>query len=433
MRTYFRALTTLTGALLAGLLVLTVLGDVQSASQGEKTAADDWPCWRGPALDGTSGDRQAVNTWSTRDNVVWKTPVPGRGHSSPIVYGSRVFLTTAEERAQKQYVLAFDRGTGKPLWKTLVHKGGFLRKNEKNSQASATPACDGKRVYSVFINHGGLHVTATDLDGKIVWQKKAGDFQSEHGYGCSPVLYEGLVIVNGDNLKGCFVAALNCRSGKRVWRTRRTTTGRHGSYATPALATLAGKRQLIMTGMGEVSSYDPKTGKLLWSCEGPAEVTACTAACSDKLVFATGGFPEKKLLAIRANGKGDVTASHVAWRTGKGVAYVPSPLYHAGRLYVIADGGVATCFEADTGKEVWSHRLPGNFSSSPILVGDRLQVTNEAGRTYVLNAGRKFEVFARNDLNDRVMATPAVCGGQIFLRTDRHLYCLGKSTAAKGP
>jgi outer membrane protein assembly factor BamB len=395
-----------------------------AAADAPKAATDDWPWWRGPTADGTSRHRQVTTRWSANENVVWKVNVPGRGHSSPIVCGTRVFLTTADEQAQEQRVLAFDRRTGKALWNTLVHQGGFPRKNPKNSHASATPACDGERVFSAFVFDDGLYVTATDLDGKILWQAAAGPFTSEHGYGSSPVLYQNLVIVNGDSLKGSFVAALDRKSGKTVWREERASTGRHGSYATPVVADIAGKPQLIMTGLSEVTSYDPATGKLLWSCAGPAEVTACTAACSERLVFATGGFPEKELLAIRADGRGDVTRTHVVWRLTKGVGYVPSPLYHAGRLYVVADNGIVTCLDADSGKEVWQGRLEGAFSSSPVLVGDLLYVSNEAGRTFVLKTGSKFDMVAANDLGDGCLATPAVCGGQIFLRTSHHLYCL---------
>jgi outer membrane protein assembly factor BamB len=398
----------------------------QKPASSPQAAAADWPWWRGPAHNGKSRDLQVVTTWGPRDNVVWKTKVPGRGHSSPIICGEHVFLTTADEQVQKQLLLSFDRKTGKSLWSTMVHEGGFLRKYPKNSHASATPACDGVRVYSAFINRDGLYITAASLRGKILWQKKAGDFRSEHGYGSSPVFYKSLVIVNGDNLKGSFIAALDRQTGKVAWRTERKTTGRHGSYATPVVATLSGKPQLIQTGMGEVTSYDPATGKLIWSCEGPAEVTACTAACSDRLVFATGGYPEKELLAIRADGKGDVTNTHIAWRTGKGVTYVPSPLYHDGCLFVVNDGGVATCFQGKTGRQIWAGRLGGGFSSSPVLVGGLLYASNETGRTFVLKTGRKFEVVARNDLDGRILATPAVCGGRIFLRTESSLYCLGR-------
>jgi outer membrane protein assembly factor BamB len=395
-----------------------------------KAAPGDWPWWRGPALDG-SGDSGAPTSWSARENVHWKTLVPGRGHSSPIIHGERIFLTTADERTQKQSVLAFDRATGKQLWNTLVHTGGFPAMNPKNSQASATPACDGQRVYSAFVHKTALYVTATDMAGKRLWQSKAGDFSSEHGYGCSPVLFGSLVIVNGDSLRGSFIAALDCATGKIAWKTSRPTTGRHGSYGTPIIAELAGKPQLLLTGMGTVASYEPATGKLLWSCTGPAEVTGCTPACSDKLVFATGGFPEKQILAIRADGRGDVTASHVAWRTGKGVAYVPSPLHHDGRLYMVTDNGIATCFEAATGKQLWQDRLQGAFTASPVLAGGLLYFTNEAGKTFVLKAGPKFEIVATNDLGEAVMATPAICGGQVYLRTNRHLFCLGRPPETK--
>lgn len=417
----------------SALLALVLLPASPAVPAGlPKAANGDWPWWRGPTLDGTSRDRRAPMKWSATENVVWKTKVPGRGHSSPIVCGDRVFLTTADESAKRQSVLAFDRKTGKPLWNTVAHEGGFPNKNPKNSHASATPACDGKQVYCAFLNHDALHVTATDLDGKIVWQKKAGAFRSQHGYGASPVLYGSLVIVSGDSLKDCFLAALDAASGKVVWRAKRKASGRNGDYATPTVATLAGRAQLILTGMGEVTSYDPETGKRLWWCAGPSEVTACTPACGEGLVFATGGFPEKNLLAIRANSRGDVTESQVVWRTRSGVSYVPSPLYHAGRLYVVNDTGVVTCFDAAKGKQLWQDRLAGAFTASPVLVGDHLYATNEAGKTYILKAGPKFDVVATNSIGEHVLATPAVCGGQLFLRTDRHLYCIGRAAGAKG-
>jgi outer membrane protein assembly factor BamB len=391
-----------------------------------KVAPGDWPWWRGPALDGKSRDGRVVTAWSRAKHVLWKTKVPGRGHSSPIVCGERIFLTTADEDTHKQYVLAFDRKTGRPVWNTLVHEAEFTRKNPKNSHASATPACDGRRIYSVFLNRDGVHVTAIDLDGKILWQTRAGAFQSQHGYGSSPVFFKSLVIINGDSLKDCFVAALDKKTGEVVWRTARKTTGKNGSYATPIVLPLAGRPQLILTGMDEVSSYDPETGKLIWSCGGPSEVTGSTVACSDKLVFATGGYPEKEILAIRADGAGDVTKSHIVWRSSKGVAYVPSPLYHEGYLYVVADGAVVTCFKAATGAQVWQERLQGGFTSSPVLVGDLLYVTNEEGKTFVLKTGPKFKVVAINSLEEGVLATPAVSDGRLFLRTSDHLYCIGR-------
>ncbi len=412
---------------LSAFLALPSLAVAQPAPETElKVREDDWPWWRGPTLDGKSRDRSAPKRWSSTENIAWKRAVPGRGHSSPVLWGDRLFLTTADDRAGTQSALAFDRKTGKPLWSKQVHKGELPRKYPKNSHASATPACDDRHVYCVFVNDGGLHVTALDHKGNLAWQKKAGSFRSEHGYGSSPVLYRSLVIVNGDSLEGCFLAALDRSTGKVVWRTRRKTTGRHGSYATPLVVTLAGKAQLILTGMGEVCAYEPLTGKLIWSCQGPAEVTANTPACSDKLIFASGGYPEKNLLAIRGDGKGDVTESRIAWRTTRGVTYVPSPLYHDGKLFVVNDGGVVTCFAAGDGKQLWQGRLGGAFSSSPVLVGDHLYVTSEAGKTHVLQTGDRFRVVSANDVGERVYATPAVCGGRIYLRGERTLYCIGK-------
>jgi outer membrane protein assembly factor BamB len=403
---------------------------VSLAPAAEPTLPDvapaDWPWWRGPTLDGKSRDQSAPTRWSATENVVWKTPIPGRGHSSPVLWGDRLFLTTADETAQTQRVLAFDRRTGKPVWDTVAHTGGFDMKHEKNSHASGTPACDGERVYAVFVNARALHVTATDLDGKVVWQRNAGPYESQHGNGSSPVFYRKTLIVLADSMKGSFLAALDRATGEVVWKIDRPVTGRNGNYASPVVATVAGRPQLLVQGTRVTTSYDPDTGKTLWTCTGPAEVTGCTPAWDDRHVFVTGGFPEKEVMAIRADGSGDVTRTHVAWRSKKGVSYVPSPLYHAGRLYIVSDNGVATCFDAKTGREVWSERLGGAFTSSPVLVGELVYVTNEAGRTYVLKTGPKFEQVAANDLGEGVLSTPAVAGGRIYLRTAGSLNCIGR-------
>lgn len=376
-------------------------------------------------MDGKSRDKGLPTQWSESENIVWQADVPGRGHASPIVVGDRVLLATADENAKQQLLVCYDRKTGKERWRTTVHEGGFMRMHSKNSQASATPASDGERMFAVFINSDALWVTATDLEGDIIWQKQAGPFKSEHGYGSSPVLYKSLVIVCGDNAGGSFVAALDRETGKVIWRTARQRLGRHGSYATPVVHLLAGKPQLLLAGHGKITSYDPATGERIWYCNGPAEVAAGTVACSDKLVFASAGYPEKEILAIRADGSGDVTSSHVVWRTGKGVTYCPSPLYHDGHLYVVNDKGIATCFKAETGKQLWQKRLGGDFSSSPILVEGKLFVTNERGVTSVLEAAPKFRSLGKNQLGDAGFATPAIAKGQMFLRAGDKLYCIG--------
>jgi outer membrane protein assembly factor BamB len=403
--------------------VSPVPGAVQEDSPLPQVSPEDWPWWRGPGQDGRSPGASPPLTWSRDENIAWRATVPGRGHSSPVLRERRVYLTTADEEKEVQYLLSYDRETGDLLSETPIHRGGFMGKHRKNSHASATPACDGERVFVAFMVQGGIWVTATDLKGKIIWQKMAGPFSSEEGYGSSPLLYRSLVIVNGDNPGPGFLAALSRKTGEIVWRIRRP---RGESYATPVVAEVAGRPQLLLHGVSRVSSYNPATGELLWHCRGPSDVTACTMAFGSELVYASGGYPQKEILCIRADGSGDVTGTHILWRSKKGAAYVPSPLLFDGLLLVVADGGTATCFDARDGSTVWRKRLRGDFSSSPTLAGGHIFISSESGRTYVLKAGRSFQLAAENDLDEEIYASPAICGGRIFLRTRRALYCIGK-------
>jgi outer membrane protein assembly factor BamB len=403
---------------------LTVRSADRPTGETPVASANDWPAWRGPNGDGISRDADVPTTWSKTEHVRWQSAVPGRGHASPIVCGERVFLTTADEEKQQHRLLAYDRKTGKPLWDLLVHEGGFMYKHDKNSYASATPACDGEHVFATFLYDGALWVTATNLDGKIAWQVAAGPFKAEHGDSASPVLYKSAVLVGGDNLGSSFVAALDRTTGRILWRTNREGTGRHGSYGSPILATLASRPQFLYAGLGYTASYDPDSGEQLWKCTGPAECTGSSMATGGDLAFASGGYPEHWLLAIRTDGSGDVTDSHIAWQTHKGVTYVPSPVFYDGRLFVINDEGMAACYDAATGVEVWRKRLEGSFTASPVVAGGKLYITNEAGTTFVIAAGPKYELLASNDLGSGGMATPAICGGQVFVRTADSLYCI---------
>jgi len=402
-----------------------------------RLSADDWPAWRG-----LTGDGKAVGTapmrWSmpkagettgaaTGENVVWVADVPGRGHASPIVVGGRVFVATADESAATQSVLAYDRSSGALLFATVVHQGGLEHRHEKNSQASATPASDGERVFAVFLNGAAVWITTLGLDGKTLWQKSAGAFKTMHGYSSSPVIWKNLVIVTADSSAGSFIAAYDRVSGERAWETARRPVH---SFATPALGSLSGRPQLVINAAETVTSYDPDSGKELWHCEGPTQIMACTLALGPDRVLASGGFPDKEILCLRGDGAGDVTASHIAWRTTKGVTYVPSPIYHDGRFYVVSDGGVVTCFDASTGNEAWKGRLEGAFSSSPILADGRFYVTNEAGVTHVFRGADKLELLASNALEDGGFATPAFCGGRVYVRTLHRLYCIGEPRPA---
>jgi outer membrane protein assembly factor BamB len=310
--------------------------------------------------------------------VVWKSLIPGRGHSSPIIHDQQVFLTTADEPERTQSVLCYDKQTGKLLWSVPVHRGGFMPMHAKNSQASATPACDGERLYCAFLHQGALWVTAIDLKGNLVWQTEAGPFLSEHGYGSSPALYQSLVLVLGDNQGISFLTALHRKTGQLIWRVKRP---QGASYGTPIVARIAGREQLLVGGHNVVSSYDPGTGQLLWHCTGPSQVTANSIAFDQEFVFASGGYPEKEVMCIRGDGVGDVSSTHVVWRSQRGAAYVPSPLAHAGLLYLAQDdSGMVSCVRADSGELVWKERLSRRFTSSPLLAGGYL--SSEEGKTH---------------------------------------------------
>jgi outer membrane protein assembly factor BamB len=424
-------------SLIAWLVVLTTsVPDVEEiagdASQHEqlpavKVSPADWPWWRGPTLNGIARSQDVPVTWSPTENILWQADVPGRGHSSPVTWDRRVFLTTADDEHQVQSILAYDRDSGRQLWQTTAHCGGFMTKSHRqNSHASATPACDGERLFSVFIHDGGLWVTATDVQGNILWQTKAGDYDALYGYGSSPAIWQSLVIVLGDNDQtGSFLAALHRKTGQIVWRISRPKID---TYATPIVAHVAGRDQLLIGGCGFLTSYDPSTGKELWRCAGPTtETTANTVCWSDDCVFVSGGYPKPyTMMAVKADGQGDVTHDKLLWKSTSHMPYVPSPLYDAGLLYIVDDWGIASCLDSTNGKPLWVHRLGEEFSSSPIKCGNRIYVADENGDVYVFESGRTFKLLAKNDLGDGIMATPAICGEQILLRTTHKLYCIGK-------
>lgn len=387
-------------------------------------AEGDSPWWRGPNHDGKYPGQNVATEWGPEKNVQWRTKVPGRGHSTPIVCGSNIFLTTADEEAHEQLLLCYDRATGNEKWKQTIHTGGFMHMHRKNSHASATPACDGELVFTTFMNDHAIVVTAMDLEGNQVWQERAGPFTSEHGFGQSPMLYKSILIVNGDNLENSFIAALDRKTGDGVWRISRKTPTPHGSFATPVVAHVAGRDQLLIHGYNTFDSFDPATGKRLWFCKGPCEVAAGNVAFNDEMVFASGGWPEKSMIALKADGSGDMTDS-IEWSIKKGITYVPSPLYHEGVLYLVNDGGIASCLDAKTGNVKWTKRLNGSFSSSPVLAGGHIYATNEKGVTYVFNASPdSYQQIAENDLGSGGFASPVMCSGKIYMRTRNELLCI---------
>lgn len=398
------------------------------------SAENDWPWWRGPTRNGIAAPQATAPTkWSTTAGIVWKTPIPGRGHSSPTVVGDRVILATADEAQQVHYVLAFDRRTGKQLWKTEISRGGFPAKNHpKNTEATSTIACDGERLFASFFHHETIQTTALDLAGKKIWQETVGSFNPkryEYGYAPSPLVYRGTVIIAAEYDGDSYLAALDRASGKQVWRTTRPS---NITFSSPVVGHVAGRDQLLISGGQQVTSYDPANGKQLWTTPGTAAATCGTLVWEGDTVFASGGYPQSETLAIRADGSGEVL-----WRNGQ-KCYEQSMLAHAGFLYAFTSGtsgnGVLFCWRATDGKEMWKERLKGPVSASPVLAGGKIYWANEFGTTYVFKPNSdKFEKVAENKLGEEGFASPAICGGQIFLRTatgngakrQEFLYCLG--------
>lgn len=384
-------------------------------------AQEDWPWWRGPTLDGHAAGPVSPLEWSSTKNVIWSSPIPGRGHATPTIWQNQIFVATADKAAETMSLICYSREDGRELWNREIHKGGFMHIHDKNSHASSTPACDGKFVYCTFMVQGGIWVTAVDLEGIIAWQSKVSGFGSKHGYGSSPLLHDTRVIVPGDNHSGGFLAAVDRASGDVVWRVARKNTS---SFASPVIAKIGGKEQILLSGQDEIVSYEPKSGEVLWKTKGPASTTANTMVWNQDLVFASGGYPQRSIMAVKADGSGTVV-----WEQRNKV-YVPSMLLIKNHLLAIQDDGIARCFKADSGDEIWSKRLGGNFSASPTVVGDYVMVPSESGTMYVFKPLPKFELVSENSLDSAGFASPVICNGRLYLRTDRKLYCIGNTEAS---
>jgi len=387
--------------------------------------AENWPGWRGPRLDGTSLEHQVPIHWSATSNVVWKTALPGLGHASPIVWGDRVF-TVAALPTEERLLLCLDRPTGKILWQKTVVRSPLEGKHPLNSHASSTPVTDGKLIYLAFLDQKEMTVAAYDFDGDQKWLVRPGPFASKHGFCSSPILYQDKVIVNGDHDGDSYLVALSRDDGKTLWKTPRQNHTR--SYCVPIIRELAGRTQIVLSGDKCVASYDPKNGQLHWMIDGPTEQYVASLVYSERadLLFMTGGFPDHHLLAIKPDGLGNVTHSKIVWRTNKGVAYVPSPIVEGDYLLIVSDSGVAHCFEAATGKLAWQERL-GEHHASLVSAQGLVYFLNDEGVMNVVRPGTEFARVARNELGEKTFASPAISGGQIFLRGDKSLYCIGAS------
>lgn len=395
-------------------LLLTLIGLL-----GNHAAfAEDWPQWRGLVGDNRAPAATAPIEWSETEGLAWKTPVPGKGHSSPILVGPRIYLTTADDAAETQSLLIYDRATGKKLVEKVVHRGGLTTKvHPNNTNASPTVACDGEHIYTLFDNEHAAWVTAFSLEGKQLWQVRALGFdpqQYQFGFGSSPRIVGDTVVVSSEyDGSESGIVALDTTTGKVRWRTPRP---QGLSYSTPIEVALSDSPQLLLSGNNQIVSYDAKTGEKQWSKSGSTRATCGTMVWDKQLgyAFASGGYPDSFTLAIDVAGD-----QSIVWQK-RVKCYEQSMLSHDGYIYAVTDRAVAYCWRAKDGEEMWKQRLEGRYSSSPLLVGNKIYVTNENGTIYVFEATpEKYIELAENQLGNYGFATPAPADGRLYYRYAR--------------
>lgn len=385
--------------------------------------AENWPQFRGPRGDGTSMETNVPLQWSTSRNIKWKATIPGEGHSSPIVWERSVFVTSASDNGDRR-LIRVDADTGKILWEKKVASASKESMHRENSRASSTPATDGARVVTSFQVGDRVDLRCFDFEGRQLWAVQPLHFDGEHGYSYSPIIYKDLVLFDCRQEGEAALLALDSRTGQIRWRA--TPGNKRISHVAPLLINYAGQPQLIVSGSDETRSYNPDNGQPIWWCNGPSDVAVAGLAYGDGLVFATAGYPDRTRMAIRVNGRGNVTKTHVAWSLRRQVTYVPSPVYHQGHLYSVIDEGMLCCFDARTGQSKWEHRLGGRFRSSLVLAAGRIYATNDKGVTTVFEANpHQFRSLASNSLDELCYATPAISNGRFFVRTGESLFCIG--------
>jgi outer membrane protein assembly factor BamB len=424
-----------TGLLAGGLLALHVPLAGSSGSAADDVhilpvspeASTFWSRWRGPSGQGRVTGHRYPDRWAATENLAWRVAVPGEGNSSPIVWGDRLFLTTARDGGHRVSLLGFNRTDGRLLWERSVAQEGVESGHPKNGYASATPVTDGERVYASFGSHGLL---ATDLDGNVVWHRKLGPLNNYHGSAGSPILYDRSLIIyqdhQGSGTLGSFVAAFDVATGRTLWWTdRRETTG----WGTPIVIRAGERDELIVSSQRKVYAYDPATGQELWTVRGNTFEVIPTPVVGHGLVFCSSGRAGPTM-AIRPGGRGDVTDTHVVWKTPKGSPFVPSGLVDGDHLYLVNDMmSVLTAYEARTGTLVYQERLGEprreGFSASPVAIDGKLFFTSDSGETFVVAAGATFKLLHVNRLGAPVLASPALVGGTWYVRTASELLAIG--------
>lgn len=392
--------------------------------------ASDWPEFRGPTGQGISDAVNVPMQWSATQNVAWKVDVPGRGWSSPVLAKGRIYLTTSagEGSEVKLRALCFDAKDGRVLWDTEVFQpsGAAMQMHRKNSLASPTPIVSADRLY---VHFGHMGTAALDLEGKVIWKQTSLAYSPVHGTGGTPALVDGLLVFSCDGQSDPFVVALDAATGEIRWKTPRQTTARKPfSFSTPLVVKVEGKTQVISPGSGFVGSYDPKDGHELWRVNyGEGYSVIPRPVFAHDLLFVSSSYDKPVMKAIRpAGAKGDATATNVAWEWAKGAPHTPSMVVVGDEVYFVSDGGIATCADARTGKIHWSERLGGNFSASPVVTEGMIYFFNESGTAYVVRANKKYELLETNTLGEATLASPAVMDGVLFVRSEGHLWRIGK-------
>ena len=414
-------LHSVSSTVLAGLLVLA------SNSPGS-ARAEDWPCWRGPRCDSTSADKNAPVQWDGT-NLSWKIAVPGIGHASPIVWGDRIYTVTAFPDKLERVLLCFDRDGGKLLWQQTVVTGPLEKIHQENSYASGTPATDGKRVFTAFRVGDGILIAAHDaISGKQLWSVRPGTHVGEWGFSNVPVLYKDKLIFDGDSKGASFLIALSQEDGRTLWRVDRTHKGI--SYSAPLIREMAGRVQMIQCGDRCVTSFNPDTGEEIWKVDGPSQEFVATPSYNERagLVFVSSSWPDRHVLAIKPDGRGDVTGTHIAWRNSKGAPYVPSLLVANEYLLAIEVKGIAFGYEAATGNVLWQEPL-ARHHASPVLIRDLVFTIDDNGVVNVIRMGKEFQRVARYELGESCYASPAISDGQVFVRGFKNLFCFGKRSS----
>lgn len=393
-------------------------------------AEENWPQFRGPGGQGHSDAKGIPLLWSETENVKWKIAIPGQGWSSPVIFGNQIWMTTALDDGKSLRAICADRATGKILWNVEVFSVEAPEfKHELNSYASPTPIVEAERVYVHFGTYGTACLSTKT--GKILWKTQELKLDHENGPGSSPALLRNKLIIPCDGMDVRYLIALDTLTGKPLWKTERSgvinkSPSNRKAYSTPLIIQLNGREQIITAAADFVFGYEPESGHEIWRVHYDGYSNVPRPIYGDGLVFISTGFDKAQLWAIRPDGKGDVTASHVVWKYLKQVPLKPSPLFIAGKLYLISDNGIATCLDAKTGKEIWQERLGGEHSASPVYVDGNIYFFSQEGASVVLKPGEIYQPIATNQLGTGFMASPAISGKAFYLRSKTDLYRIEK-------